>query len=217
MASATALAGLVPYHFETVTGLVTAWFGPPLEKRKEQWCKMLADVVQEICDRFQGFDPKTLTENETFVSAVIETSRIAVSTHQAEKRAILRNALVKIGSGNGPDDDLRQVYFRIIDALTPLHVQILHLIWTAGSQMAQMSQLSPQTTYAPLMQQQFPDLMRNHELLGHIIRNLTDFHLIQNTFLGRTFPDVPLSPTLITNEGIYFLRFVIAPQGDPPK
>ena len=66
------------------------------------------------------------------------------------------------------------------------------------------------------MQQQFPDLMSNRELLGHIIRNLTDFHLIQNMFPGRTFPDVPLNSQHMTNEGINFLRFVIAPE-DVPK
>jgi hypothetical protein len=214
MASVTALAGLVPHHCETITGLVNAWFGPPLEKRKRQWCKMLADVVQELCDRFQGFDPKALTDNEAFVSAVIETSRIAISTHQAEKRAILRNALVKIGGGEGPDDDLQQVYFRIIDALTPLHVRILHLIWAGPSQVPQFSM---ENTYAPLMRQQYPDLMRNPELLGHIIRNLSDFHLTQNMFVGRTFPDVPFAPQLITNEGINFLHFVKAPEDDPPR
>lgn len=211
IASAAALAGFVPYG-ETVTGFVNAWFGTPLEKRKKQWCKMLADVVQELCDRFQGFDPKKLTENEAFVSAVIETSRIAVSTHQAEKRAILRNALVKIGSGEGPDDDLQQVYFRIIDALTPLHVRILYLIWTGTSQMAQFSM---EKTYGPLIQQQYPDLMRHRELLGHIIRNLTDFHLVQNMFPGRDFPEVPVSPQNMTNEGISFRRFVIAPEDLP--
>lgn len=212
-ATATALASLVPHHSETFIGLVNAWLSPPLEKRKEQWCKMLADVVQELCDKFQGFDPKKLTENEAFVSAVIETSRIAISTHQSEKRAILRNALVKIGSGTGPDGDLQQVYLRIVDALTPLHVQILYLIWTGPSQMAQFSM---ERTYAPLIQEQYPELMRNYELLGHIIRNLTDSHLIQNMFPGRTFPDVPLNPQQMTNEGINFLRFVIAPE-DMPK
>ena len=212
MATATALAGLVPRPFDTVTALVLAWLSPPLEKRKEEWCKMLADVVQELRDKFQGVDPKKLTENEAFVSAVIETSRIAISTHQSEKRAILRNAFVKIGSGTGPDDDLQQVYFRIIDALTPLHVRVLHLIWTGTSQ---MDQFSMESTYAPLMQQQYPELMRNQELLGHIIRNLTDFHLIKELFPGRTFPDVPVNPQHITNEGINFLRFVVAPENIP--
>lgn len=217
MATATALASLVPYHCETFTGLVNAWLSPPLEKRKEQWCKMLADVVQELCDRLQGFDPKKLTCNEAFVSAVIETNRIEVSTHQADKRAILRNALVKIGSGTGADDDLQHVYLRIIEDLTPLHVRILYLIWTGPSQMAQQANsFSADKTYAPLMEQRYPELMRNRELLDHIIRNLTDFHLIQNQFLGRTFPNVPLAPKYVTNEGINFLRFVIAPE-DLPK
>jgi hypothetical protein len=147
------------------------------------------------------------------VSAVIETNRIAIGTHQAEKRAILRNALVKIGSGTGPGDDLQQVYFRIIEALSPLHVQILYLIWTGTSQMGQFSM---ERTYAPLIQQQYPDLMRNRELLGHIIRNLTDFHLVRDVSPGRDFPDVPVNPQNMTNEGISFLRFVIAPE-DLPK
>jgi hypothetical protein len=215
MATATALASLVPHHGDTLAGLVSAWLSPPLEKRKEQWCKMLADVVQELCDRFQGFDPKKLDSNEAFISAVIESHRIALSTHQAEKRAILRNALVKIGSGDGPDDDLQHVYLRIIEELTPLHVRILYLLWTGGSQMARQAAFSAEQTYAPLMDQQYPELLRNRELLGHIIRNLTDFHLIQNVFPGRTFPNWPLGPQCMTNEGTNFLRFVIAPEGLP--
>jgi hypothetical protein len=212
VATANALAGLLPYHADAVVGLVTSWLGPPIEKRRERWCKMLADVVQELCDRFRGFDPKKLMENEAFVSAVIESGRIATGTHQREKRAILRNALVRIGNGDGPDDDLQQVYFRMIDALTPLHVQILYLIWTGASRMPQFSM---ERTYAPLLREQFPELLSNTELLGHIMRDLTDFHLIENRFPGRIFPDVPISPGYMTNDGISFLRFVIAPHALP--
>lgn len=213
--TAAALASLVP-QFETFTGFVSAWLSPPLEKRKEQWCKMLADVVQELCDRFQGFDPHKLTDNQVFVSAVIQTNRIAVGTHQAEKLAMLRNALVRIGSGTITNDDLLHIYFRIVEELTPLHVCVLNLIWTGASQMAQRSSpYTMETTYIPLMQEQYPELMRNRELLGYIIRNLTDFHLIENKFPGRVFPDVPLSPGHMTNEGINFLRFVLAPEHLP--
>lgn len=217
VSAASSLAGLVPGHFDTLTGLVNAWLGPPLEKRKERWCKMLADVVQELCDRFQGFDPNELNKNEKFVSAVVEASHIAVSTHQAAKLEMLRNALIKIGSGEGPNEDLQQVYFRIIDALTPSHIQVLFLIWTAVSQMAQRPQnpLAQGTTYSPLMGEQFPELLSNRELLDHIIRDLNDFHLVENRFPGRVFPDVPTAPNLITNDGINFLKFIMAPENLP--
>lgn len=76
--------------------------------------------------------------------------------------------------------------------------------------------LSTQTTYFPLMEERHPELLRNRGLLDHIIRDVSGFHLIENGFPGRVFPDIPTALLLIANDGINFLQFIL-PAEDLPK
>lgn len=67
--------------------------GPSLERRKEEWFNYLADAVDELRERLDGFDPRDLDGNEQFVSAVLAATTIAMKSHRQEKLEMLRNAL----------------------------------------------------------------------------------------------------------------------------
>jgi hypothetical protein len=68
-----------------------------------------------------------LVDNETFISATIQASRAALSTHQAEKRAALRNALLNTALERASDDDQILLFLRYVEELTIWHIRFLQL------------------------------------------------------------------------------------------
>jgi hypothetical protein len=64
-----------------------------LTKRREQWFTELAEAVEDLRERFQGFDPEALADNDAFVDAVMTAVPIVDRTSQAEKLDMLRNAV----------------------------------------------------------------------------------------------------------------------------
>jgi hypothetical protein len=75
--------------------LVSSGF-PGEERRREEWFKEPADDPDRLRDTVEGFRVENLAQNEVFGSATIQPTRIAMGTHQQEKREYLRDALRNI-------------------------------------------------------------------------------------------------------------------------
>ena len=98
--------------------------GLSFERRRDEWFKELADAV-DVSENKCGKSAEEIFANESFVTATFQATRIAISTHQHEKRVLLRNALLNIASGKGPGEDMQHIYLRLVDEFTPSHVRIL--------------------------------------------------------------------------------------------
>jgi hypothetical protein len=126
-AQGTARAALaaIPLVGGSITEVLSMVLAPAVERRKDQWLRELADGLDEVEAKVDGFKIENLQHDEAFVSAVIQASRSAISTHKQEKREALRNALLNIALGRGPGQDEEQIFLRYIDELTPWHIRIL--------------------------------------------------------------------------------------------
>ena len=65
------------------------------------------------------------TDNELFVTAIIETSRIAATTHRDEKLDYLKNVLVRVAVDSDSDEFLAMQMLRFVDTLEPEHFVVL--------------------------------------------------------------------------------------------
>lgn len=106
---------------------------PGLERRREQWFKELADDFDRLKQTVDGFSVENLAQNDAFVSATIQATRIAIGTHQEKKREYLRNALLNIAVGKTRDEVKQQIFLSAVEAFTPAHVQALDLIWRGAA------------------------------------------------------------------------------------
>jgi hypothetical protein len=122
---ARAAIAAIPLIGGTITELVSLVMAPAVERRKDEWLKELADALDELEAKFDDFKIEDLQHNEQFVSAVIEASRSAISTHRLEKRQALRNALLNIALHRLADEDLQETFLRYIDDLTVWHLRFL--------------------------------------------------------------------------------------------
>jgi hypothetical protein len=100
-------------------------FAAPIEKRRERWLIELGKVVNQLCDRVDDLTPEKLFASEPFVSLALTASRIALRSHQEDKLAELRNAVLNSMAASAPSEDKQFILLRLVDELTPTHIQAL--------------------------------------------------------------------------------------------
>jgi hypothetical protein len=213
---AIARAGLaaIPFVGGSINELLSLVLAPSVQRRRDEWVKELADLVEELEKRSEGFDPKNLGENEAFVSATIQATRIAASTHQKEKRTMLRNALLNIGLSKVPNEELQQIFLNAIEAFTCSHVKVLDFLWRQGNILAGASSRTspdfrePLSNYGHAINIALPELMKQAYLVQHI---LSDLNLRGFSDVSSPRDSFPRNPA-ITNLGIQFLHFIKEPQ-----
>jgi hypothetical protein len=71
-------------------GLVIA---PVLDTRRERWLEALDYELSKVRQRVEGFSIEDLRKKESFTSAFLQATRVALTTHQNEKVDALRNVL----------------------------------------------------------------------------------------------------------------------------
>lgn len=98
---------------------------PSLEKRRNAWLRELGVLVSELNDKVDDFDISSLIDNDMFVTALVEASRIAAGTHLEEKLTILKNCLAHLAIDQSSTDFLSMLFFRFVDELQPEHFVIL--------------------------------------------------------------------------------------------
>ncbi len=96
---------------------------PPLERRRAEWMRQVGERLESLEKR--GIDLKSLQENEEFITAVMIASAAAVRTHNSEKLAALRNAVIQIASGKGPEETTQHLLLSFVDELSEMHLRIL--------------------------------------------------------------------------------------------
>lgn len=96
---------------------------PPLERRRNEWMQSVGEKLQEL--EAQGLNLEDLQQNEQFVSAVMQASTAALRTHKQEKLAALRNAILHIAKGQGPEETVQHLLLSFIDEFSEMHLRIL--------------------------------------------------------------------------------------------
>jgi hypothetical protein len=108
--------------------MVTHYIGEPLQKRREQWLEEVGRGLLDLQERFDGFDPSTLSDNEDFVSAVYEASHVAMKSAKERKRQALLNAVLNIAVGRTIEETLLSRFMGLLDVLSGSHIRVLSVL-----------------------------------------------------------------------------------------
>lgn len=124
-----ALAALsaIPVIGGTVTEILSMILAPAVSRRRDEWLKELADGLDQLEEKVDGFEVEKLAGNEGFVSAVIQATRTAATTHQREKLEIIRNAVLNVSLSRGTDEEKQIFFLHLIDMFSLTHFEILRL------------------------------------------------------------------------------------------
>ena len=105
------------------TELLERFISPPLQKRTEEWMRVVADTLRML-EKSKGIKIEELQKNEAFITVVIQASRVALGNHQKEKLVSLNNAIANSALIH-EREDLQLIFIRYIDELTPSHLYLL--------------------------------------------------------------------------------------------
>jgi hypothetical protein len=188
-------------------------FGPPLERRREEWLQRLADAVREIQENVADLTPEKLSQNEAFVSTALRASEIAVRTHQEEKLEALRNAVVSAALPDAPDDTLQQIFLNYVDALTPWHLRLLTFFedptaWGAKHGIAYPNWSAG--TPASALEIALPELSGNREFYDQLVTDLQQRGLLRQFSMHASMTASGIFSPRISPTGKRFLNFISA-------
>lgn len=177
---------------------------PPLEKRRTEWMNEVAEALKKL--EKTGLKIEDLRENEQFVSAVMYASQIALRTHQEEKRQALRNAILNVACGKGPDESLQLMFLNFVDMFTEWHIRILKLFQAPKAPSGLLSGGLNQ-----VLEHTFPELKGQREFYDSIWRELYLRSLINTDSLHVSMTEYGLNQKRTTQLGDKFLTFIAEP------
>lgn len=222
--------GPTDYVHSTVTAAIAAipqwWAAPaaeifslviasPIEQRRDEFLEDMAWVVRETARRVDDLQPEKLAQNQAFISATLQAARIAMNTHQREKREYLRNALLNIALGRESEEVKHQIFLNAIDAFTPVHVKVLNLIWRGPSLNIPWDEKGiphHNRNYAQAIEISSPEVKGQPYLIAAILGELRNRGFSNLNNADVSFPQGGIN----TNLGIEFLNFILSPE-DLPK
>ncbi len=176
---------------------------PPLEKRREAWMEDVGQRLKEL--ESQGLKLEDLQSNEEFITAVMQASQVALRTHQTEKLAALRNAVLNVAKGQAPEETIQHLFLDYVDSLTERHLQILKIFQAPvpppGSTMGGLGNV---------LEHNLPELRGRRELYDQLWKDLYSRGLVNTDSLHGTMSGMGLVQKRTTGLGDEFLKFISA-------
>jgi hypothetical protein len=201
LGAARAALSAIPYVGGSATELLGLVLAPPVARRRDEWLKELADALEELQKRVDGFSIESLQNNETFVSVTLQAAQAAMRTHQQEKRDALRNAALNSVLSQDTDEDEQLMFVGLTDVFTVLHLELLKLFGDRGN-------------YPEIKRQQLRD---RRELTDPIVLDLNNRGLLRDPrpSVARTRDSdesLTIQSWTLTRLGIKFLTFISLPK-----
>jgi hypothetical protein len=111
----------------SITEILSLVLAPAVSRRRDAWLKELADALDELERKVDGFRAENLAHHEAFVSATIQAIRAAIGTHQREKLDALRNAVLNVALSKTVDEEKQIFFLNLIETISVTHLEILWL------------------------------------------------------------------------------------------
>jgi hypothetical protein len=189
-------------------------FNQPLSKRREEWMVAVAEGLVELKEKVEGFSLEALSENDAFVTTVLQATTCAMRNHQQDKLEALRNAVLNSALPNAPEDDVQLIFLDLVDTLTAWHLRVLQLFDDPVRWAEKNQRPFPKDWYTSgtrqVLDYAFPELTGKGELTGKIIQDLGRYGLAEIPGGMMTARGALESRT--SNFGRQFLQFIATPR-----
>ena len=204
-----AVASAVPLLGGPAAELFAALVQPPLERRRDEWMQSVSLELARLTQR--GTDLDSLKQNEEFIDTVLQATQIALRSHQEEKRAALRNAIMNTAIGAAPSDMRRHMFLRYVDEFTPEHLGILALFHDPVSWFNRVQLPFPDMYMGGLshvLEKAFPALQNQRAVYDQVWKDLYQRGLVNTDGLHTTMSDEGLRASRTSELGKSFLEFI---------
>jgi hypothetical protein len=206
---AEAALGSVPMVGNALAVTFVTAIGWRLEERRDKWFIELAEGVEKLRERVG--DLEALTDNDLFVDAVVTATRTVEHTHQAEKIAALRNAVLNSVAPDAPDADTQAIILDLIDRFTPSHLRLVTLWDDPPAWFASHGIPQPQAAFATsrtvTVEAGLPEMRGRKDFYMLLASELSSAGMLTANLTGMVQPPSLMS-RLTTDFGRQFVRFI---------
>lgn len=187
----------------------------PLEKRKEKWMLKIAESLEELQNKVDGFDVHKLCNNELFVSVLNRASQLALSNHQEEKILALKNAVMNTALNISIDENEEMMFLNLIDVMTPWHLKIIFYFDNPKERFEEIS-IKP-TEYmmgSPVLplQEFYPELKSRNDFINLIVNDLYNRGIFSIGDLNCIMSSSGMYVSRLTEFGRRFFDYIKEPQ-----
>lgn len=206
----------VPYIGGSASEIFTAIIGPTIEKRRDEWIESIAERLVDLEKEVEELDISKLSENEAFITIVLQASQAAMRTHQEEKLEALRNAIFNSTSTNSPDEDLQLMFLNYIDSFTSWHLKLLYFCYNPQNWVKVQKIKEPnwnETSDDQVIVHCFPELEGKKDFYRNVLSDLIRRDLLNYSVVGMHKPSFTIEENFrkSTNLGKQFIEYVKDP------
>lgn len=185
---------------------------PPLEKRRDAWLVEIFSRLKILEEKVDEFKIENLAHNEVFISTLLYATQAAMRTHQGEKLAALRNAVINSAIRPSVDENLQLMFLNLIDRYTRWHLIILHFLDDPREYGKRNSISYPSWSMggtASVLEFAIPELKGRRAFYDQIVKELfSDGLLNSDTFMHTTMTDQGMFASRTREMGKQFLAFI---------
>lgn len=125
----SALLSAIPLVGSPAAVLLSSTLSASFNRRQAQWFESVAEALNVCEERLGGLTFERLAEDEGFLDTFVAASRAATGTSHQLKLDALKNAVVNSADATSrPVEELRLRMIRLVEEMTPLHIELLSMI-----------------------------------------------------------------------------------------
>lgn len=210
-----AVVSSIPVLGSAASEIFNMVIATPLEKRKEKWMLKIAESLEELQAKVDGFDAHKLCDNELFISILNRASQLALSNHQEEKILALKNAVMNTALNIPIDENEEMMFLNMIDAMTPWHLKIIYYFDNPEERFKEFS-IKPleymMSSPLLLLQEFYPELKSRNDFVNLIVSDLYNRGIFSIKDLNCTMSSSGLYASRLTGYGRRFFKYIKEPQ-----
>ena len=212
----------IPLGASVASEIFNLVIAPPLTKRRDEWIESIAEGLKKLEEKVGGFKMENLSQNEQFITTVMQASQAAIRNHQKEKLEALKNAVLNAALPSAPEEYLQLIFLNVADTLTTWHMRILKFfdnpeiyIKEANIKIPDWEEISPIGVFFHL----YPRFQDQLPIFNLMIQDLADIRelLSEDKIRERMKKMAYLSISHTTNLGKQFIKFITSPIGEKEK
>lgn len=122
---AKALVGSIPGIGGIASEAMSLIISEPVSKRRDEWIIRIYEELMNLKDKVNEFSIESLSNNDQFVTVLLNATQIALRNHDEEKLLALKNACVNTADNISIDDEKQLVFLQYVNELTSLDIKLL--------------------------------------------------------------------------------------------
>lgn len=207
---------MIPVAGGFASELFGLYVSAPAEKRKENVLIMIDNRLRELEEKVADFHTVMSERNESFVSATLQVTQIAMRTHQQDKLVALVNAITNSILDSSVDDSIQQMFLTFIDNFNEWHLRLIMFLNNpkACCTAKGISTDLRMGNISDILYRYYPELSNKKDFTKQLYADLYNRGLLNSdtTILTAMMSGSGIVAERTSEMGKQFIKFIVTPE-----